>query len=135
MKQGQNNETIQLIENHFSQIEDPRGLQGRRHKFTDIMIISILATICGADEWTEIEEYGKCKRDFLEEILELPNGIPSHDTFGRVFSMIAPLSFEKYFNLWVNDLCEMCGELVNIDGKTLRRSYSTDDDKAAIHTA
>ena len=133
MKQGQNNETIQLIEKHFSQIEDPRGLQGRRHKFTDIMAISILAMICGSDEWTEIEEYGKCKRDFLEEILELPNGIPSHDTFGRVFSIIEPSSFEKYFRLWVNDLCEMCGELVNFDGKTLRRSYSTDDDKAAIH--
>jgi len=133
MKQGQNYETIQLIEKHFSQIEDPWGLQGQRHKFQDIMIISILATICGADEWTEIEEYGKCKQDFFEQIIELPNGIPSHDTFGRVFRMINPSSFEKYFNLWVQDLCDMCGELVNIDGKTLRRSYSTDDDKAAIH--
>lgn len=133
MESIENYEAIELIKKHFSQIEDPRGKQGRLHKFTDIMVISILATICGADDWTEIEEYGVSKRDFLEQILELPNGIPSHDTFGRVFGMIEPSVFEKYFSLWVRDLCEMAGEIVNFDGKELRRSFSTDEGKAAIY--
>lgn len=128
-----NKAAIRLFEEHFSSMEDPRGRQGRLHKFTDILTVSILAVICGADDWTDIEEYGQRKRDFLEQILELPNGIPSHDTFGRVFSKIDPVSFEKYFNLWTKDLCEICGDIVNIDGKQLRRSYSTSEDKAAIH--
>lgn len=128
-----NNEAIRLFEEHFSSLEDPRGRQGRMHKLTDVLTISILSVICGADDWTEVEEYGHRKRDFLEQILKLPHGIPSHDTFGRVFSLIDPVSFEKYFNLWVKDLCEICGDIVNIDGKQLRRSYSTSEDKAAIH--
>lgn len=133
MKQDDQNKSIELLEKHFSGLEDPRGKQGRLHKFQDIVTISILAVICGCDEWTDMEEYGKCKQKFLEQILELPNGIPSHDTFGRVLSSISPASFEKYFNLWVQDLCDLCGDIVNIDGKQLRRSYDTEDDKAAIH--
>lgn len=124
---------LKLLGEHFSKLTDPRGRQGRLHKFHDIVVIGILATICGADEWTEMEDYALSKRPFLSEILELPNGIPSHDTFGRVFGMIDPEAFRMYFNLWIKDLCDMFGEVVSIDGKQLRGSYDTASDKAAIY--
>ncbi len=132
MKKVQN-EAVNLLGKHFSKLEDPRGRRGRLHKFQDILIIGILATICGADEWTEMEDYAVNKQDFLSGILELPNGVPSYDTFGRVFGLVDPDTFQKYFSLWIQDLCDLCGEVVNIDGKQLRRSYDTKGDKAAIY--
>ena len=71
---------------HFDPLDDPRiDNHNRRHKLIDILVITILATICGADTWIEIHEFGVSKYDWLKTFLELPNGIPSHDTFGRVF--------------------------------------------------
>ena len=98
------------------------------------MIIGILSVICGADDFTEMEEFGKSKESFLKNYLKLKHGTPSHDTFGRVFSIINPEEFRNCFIAWVKDLCgDMKGDIVNIDGKALRHSYDTETDKSMIY--
>lgn len=119
---------------HFNSLQDPRHSQGVLHKFRDILIISILSVICGADEFTEMEEFGKSKESFLRDYLDLKHGIPSHDTFGRIFSIINPEEFRKCFIHWVKDLCgDLKGDIVNIDGKALRHSFDTAADKGMIY--
>jgi len=124
---------IELVEKHFSSLKDFRDKRGLRHKLKEIIVIAILATICGADEFTEMEEFGNAKEAFLKTIMELKNGIPSHDTFGRVFSLLPPEEFRACFIAWVKSLCEIHGDIVNIDGKALRRSFDTAGDKAMIY--
>jgi hypothetical protein len=86
---------------YFKALEDPRlDNHNRRHELIDILVITILATICGADTWTEINEFGITKYDWLKTFLHLPNGIPSHDTFGRIFSLIDPRKFEACLD-WI----------------------------------
>jgi hypothetical protein len=85
------------IHNFFKDVEDPRKWKNVQHKLIDIIVISILAVICGAEGWEEIELFGKSKKSFLKEFLELPKGIPSHDTFRRVFIYMNPESFGKSF--------------------------------------
>lgn len=121
------------FDKHFGKIKDSRDKRGLRHHLRDILVITILAVICGADEFTEIEEYGNSKKEFLATFLELPNGIPSHDTFGRVFAVLDPDEFRICFVDWVKSLCEIHGDIVNIDGKALRRSYDTASDKSMIY--
>jgi len=124
---------ISLVE-HFSDIADPRIERQKRHKLIDIFIIAICGIICGANDWTSIEEFGVSKQTWFETFLELPNGIPSHDTFGRVFSLIEPSSFKEKFMLWVESINKIIeGEVVSIDGKTLRRSHDRSNGKEAIH--
>lgn len=120
---------------HFGQIQDPRDKRGLRHHLKDILIISILAVICGADEFTEMEEFGKSKYSILKKNLELPHGIPSHDTFGRVFAVLNPELFRTCFVEWVKDVFgeNVAGDIVNIDGKALRRSYDTESGKSMIY--
>jgi predicted transposase YbfD/YdcC len=104
------------------------------HKLVDIIIITICAVICGANHWTEIEEYGKTKFVWLKTFLELPNGIPSHDTFGRVFSILSPEAFERCFQRWIESVFEFTGgQVVPLDGKTLRHSYDRSSNQSAIH--
>lgn len=126
-------QALSRIQEHFVSINDPRKGQGLLHSLESIFTIAILGVICGADEWTEIEDFGKSKAEFLGEFLDLKHGIPSHDTFGRVFSMIDNEAFATCFAAWVNSLCSLNGDIVNIDGKQLRHSYDTDSDKAAIY--
>lgn len=84
---------------HFSELQDPRKhTHNFRHKLEDIFIITVLGSICGADGWTEIERFGQAKEDWLRTFLELPNGIPSHDTFGRVFSQLDPVVLDRVVN-------------------------------------
>ena len=85
------------IADHFSELEDPRIERTKRHKLIDIITITICAVICNADGWTEIERYGKSKYKWLKKFLELPNGIPSHDTFARVFSLLNPEQLQQCF--------------------------------------
>jgi len=119
---------------HFSSIEDPRLERRKRHKLKDIFFITLCATICGADSWVAIETFGKAKESWFTEVLSLKNGIPSHDTFGHVFSIIDTEAFSRCFSRWVADLCELSGgEIVSIDGKCLRRSMDTASNKAAIY--
>ena len=104
---------------HFSIVEDPRMDRNKKHPLIDIIIIAICGILCGADNWFDIELFGKTKKEWFETFLELPNGIPSHDTFGRVFSMLDAAEFEKGFSLWVASIVTLTkGEVVAIDGKS-----------------
>jgi len=120
----------------FSDLEDPRCEGSTDYPLHEIVILTICAVICGADGFTAIESYGKGQKDWLGQFLELENGIPSHDTLGRFFGMLDPEGFEACFARWVEAACEEIpgGEVVAIDGKTLRRSYSgREESKAALH--
>jgi len=119
---------------HFSSITDPRMDRRKRHQLKDIFFITLCASICGADNWVSIETFGKAKEAWFTKVLSLKNGIPSHDTFGYVFSVIDIEEFSRCFSRWVADLCEFSdGEIINIDGKCLRRSLDTASNKAAIY--
>jgi predicted transposase YbfD/YdcC len=125
---------IEAIEEHFSQVTDPRKDRTKDHKLIDIIAIAICAVICGAEGWVDMELYGKSKEPWLRTFLELPNGIPSHDTFGRVFSLIDAQQFQLAFYEWVwavNDIIQ--GQIINIDGKQLRGSKDRVLGKRAIY--
>ena len=122
------------IADHFSPLEDPRIERTKRHKLIDIITITICAVICGADGWNDIELYGKCKYKWLKKFLELPNGIPSHDTFARVFSLLNPEQLQQCFLKWIESISQITfGEIVAVDGKTLRHSLNSSKGKSAIH--
>jgi predicted transposase YbfD/YdcC len=115
-------------------MEDPRSDHTRRHKLIDIITIALCGVICGADSWVDIELFGKSKAGWLKGFLELPNGIPSHDTFGRVFARLDAQQFRDCFLEWVQALRAMTrGQVIAIDGKTLRRSHDKSLGKGAIH--
>lgn len=121
------------IQKFFSTVDDPRKYH-IRHKLLDIITIAICAIICGADSWVMVEEYGKSKYEWLKKFLELPEGIPSHDTFGRVFAAIDPKQFNASFSRWSRSISTLINTShVAIDGKTVRRSHDNAQDKSAIH--
>lgn len=128
-------EERQSILDYFAELPDPRrDNENKRHQLIDIIAISILATICGAEHFTEMEDYGQANLDFLRTFLELPNGIPSHDTFGYVFARLDCNDFKKCFAAWVNSIRDATdGEVVAIDGKTLRRSHQRGRGKGPLH--
>jgi len=118
----------------FEQLTDPRIDRTKLHLLEDIIMLTIMAVICGAEGFTDIEEFGVTKEPWLKQYLKLPNGIPSHDTIARVMSSINPEEFENFFVQWVLTVAHLTeGEVVSIDGKTLRRSYNKATNKAAIH--
>lgn len=118
---------------YFESVEDPRVERTKRHKLIDILAIAICGVICGADDWVAIEAFGKAKQAGLAEFLKLPNGIPSHDTFGRVFSRLDPEQFQSCFLAWVQAVFERtAGQVVAVDGKYLRGSYDQAAGKGAI---
>jgi predicted transposase YbfD/YdcC len=120
---------------HFEALEDPRlNNHNLRHNLTDILVITILGTICGADGWIEINEFAVAKEDWLKTFLPLPHGIPSHDTFGRVFSLIDPDKFECCFYAWIESLgIDTNNEIIAIDGKTLRGSGNKRKNNKPLH--
>ncbi len=119
---------------YFKTLKDPRVERTKLHLLEDIIILTISAVICGASGWTEVEEYGKTKKAWLKTFMKLPNGIPSHDTLGDFFSRINTEEFEQCFVNWITAVSEITeGEIVSIDGKTLRRSYDKKNNRAAIH--
>jgi predicted transposase YbfD/YdcC len=125
---------LEAIEEHFSKVNDPRKDRTKDHKLIEIIAIAICAIICGAEGWTDMEIFGNSKVVWLKTFLELPNGIPSHDTFGRVFGMIDAQQFQLAFWEWVwavNDIVQ--GQIVNIDGKCLRGSDDRKLGKRAIY--
>jgi predicted transposase YbfD/YdcC len=118
----------------FADMEDPRFAHLCLHKLMDIMVIAICAVICGADNWVEIAAFGRAKYDWLKKFLELPCGIPSHDTFDRVFAVLDPQKFEQHFLEWVQHVAQVTkGQVIAVDGKTLRRSQDMAAGRQAIH--
>ena len=109
--------TTTSITDYFSKLTDPRIERIKRHNLIDIISIALCGIICGADNWVDIEEFGKSKESWLRNFLALPNGIPSHDTFGEVFSRLDADEFQSGFMAWVEQV--MQGQLIAIDGKTL----------------
>ena len=119
---------------HFSILEDPRDATKVRHKFLDIVTISVAVVISGADNWVDIAQFARSKQEWLCEFLALENGIPSHDTFGRVFSLLRPEAFEACFREWVASVRRTVpGEIVAIDGKSVRRSHNRGTGLGALH--
>lgn len=116
------------MENNFSlvgcmeEVPDPRAPYNQKHKILDIIVIAVTAILCGMDTWNEIEDWAKSKRDWLGSFLELPGGIPSHDTINRVFQMIDPEKFHDAFFRWTGAVAGKIEGVVAIDGKTVRRS-------------
>jgi predicted transposase YbfD/YdcC len=116
----------------FDQMPDPRG-PNAIHNLADMAVMAILAVICGADGWVQVELFAEAKRKWLATFLDLSEGIPSHDTFGRVFSLLDPDAFERCFSAWTEDLVNSCrGKLVAIDGKAIRRSFTRSWDKSGM---
>lgn len=125
---------LEAIEEHFSKVTDPRKDRTKEHKLIDIIVIAICGVVCGAEGWVDIELYGNSKLHWLSTLLELPNGIPSHDTFGRVFSLIDAQQFQFAFYDWVLAVNEItAGQVINIDGKCLRGSDEKRLGKRAIY--
>jgi predicted transposase YbfD/YdcC len=121
------------LERIFAQVEDPRMERTKLHRLRDIIILAICGVLCGAEGWVEIEEFGNAKKAFFTDLLDLPNGIPSHDTFGRVFALIDPKQFEASFIQWVQGISQTVQGVIAIDGKTLRRSHNQAAGKKALH--
>ena len=128
------NQTSSIID-YLGEIEDyRRDNANKRHEFIDILVIALCGMLSAADDWVSIAEYGKAKEDWFATFLSLTNGIPSHDTFNRVFSRIDPNQFMDCFLAWIHSLGSILDkEVVAIDGKTIRRSHDNGDNRAAIH--
>jgi predicted transposase YbfD/YdcC len=119
---------------HFRRVPDPRVRRTRRHALDAILVITLCAVICGADDWVAIARFGRAKRKWFRGLVTLPRGIPSHDTFGRVFAALDPEAFKAAFLAWVQTVAALLpGEVIAVDGKTLRRTFDTAADQAAIH--
>lgn len=108
---------------YFAELEDPRIEKNRDHPLINVLVIAILGVICGADNFTEIERFGLAKAEWLQRFLDLEHGIPSHDTFGRVFRWLDETAFQEAFLKWTQSLCQISqGEIIALDGKKLRGS-------------
>lgn len=125
---------VQPLLQHFAHLDDPRVNRTKLHSLDNILTIAICAVICGAESWTEIEEFGCAKEAFFTRLLDMPNGVPSHDTFGKVFAALDTEAFAEGFTAWVRTLAvELGSDIVAIDGKTMRRSLDKANGKAAVH--
>lgn len=121
------------LAHHFGDLEDPRDTNIRHH-LIDMLFIAICAIICGADTWVEVENFGQQKEAWLRQYLDLPNGIASHDTFGRLFARIDPEAFQKGFLAWVQAIHELTqGQVIAVDGKQLRGSHDQANGKRAMY--
>jgi predicted transposase YbfD/YdcC len=121
------------IEQHFGEVEDPRVDRTKLHKLVDILVVAICAVIAGAESWEDVADFGLARIEWFKTILELPNDIPSHDTFNRVFARIDPEQFQAGFLSWMKAVSEIIGgQVIAIDGKVLRRSQDKGIGKAAI---
>jgi len=124
---------LSLVE-HFGTVEDPRLGRNKRHKLLDIIVLSICAVVSGAEGWEAIEEFGNDKQKWLRKYIGLENGIPSHDCIARVLSRILPSQMTESFIAWTRSASHLtAGEIVAIDGKTVRHSYNSKEKQGAIH--
>ncbi len=125
--------TEKTLDSFFNNIQDPRH-HNKRHNLIDVIFVAICAVVAGADTYEQIENFGKKRKRWLDKFLELPHGIPSHDTFGRIFEKMIPNEFQNSFMRWIESVADITkGQVIAIDGKTLRRSHDKSNDKKAIH--
>ena len=127
---------LEALINTFAQIEDPRCDWRVEHKLLDILVIAVCAVIGEAESFEDIALYGRCKRDWLQRFLELPGGIPSHDTFRRVLMLIDPERFERCFLDWVRSVFRPdvgAPRQIASDGKTVRRSFDRQSGRSPLH--
>jgi len=121
------------ILSYFAELDDPRIEKNQKHPLINVIAIAILGVICGADTWVDIERYGNAKQAWLGTFLDLSNGIPSHDTFGRVFRWLDAQQFQAQFIAWTQHICELtAGQVVSLDGKKLRRSHDQQHEQDGI---
>ena len=127
-------ETANDFISHFSIIRDPRIDRTKRHPLNTIVFTAVCAVIAGAEHWTEVEQFAKDKQTWLSQYVDFPHGIPSHDTYGRFFAILNPKEFEKSFLSWVRSIHKKSqGEVIALDGKTLRRSHDHAHAREALH--
>ena len=118
---------------HFKIVTDPRKDRTKKHNLIDIIVIAVCGMICSCETWVDIEEYAYSKEEWLRLFLELPGGIPSHDTFGRVFSLINPVEFQQAFYDWTKSVVEITeGEVISMDGKYFRSSLTKAGDPRSV---
>lgn len=118
---------------YFGELDDPRIEKNQKHPLINLISIAILGVICGADTWVDVERYGNAKQEWLGTFLDLRNGIPSHDTFGRVFRWLDAEQFQAQFIAWTQHICELTtGQVVALDGKKLRRSHDQRHERDGI---
>lgn len=123
----------QTITKHFATLKDPRVDRTKHHSLEALLTIAICAIVCGADDWVAVQAWGKAKRPWLEKFLELPNGIPAHDTFGRIFAHLDPQQFQTCFVSWIRAIAKRTHrQIVAVDGKKSRRSHDRALGKEAI---
>jgi predicted transposase YbfD/YdcC len=121
------------MQDHFADLTDPRRRE-ILYPLINVVVIAVCAVICGADDFVAIAKFGRTKREWLAQFLDLTSGIPSHDRFNAIFAAIIPAEFEKCLLSWITALHEITdGQVIAIDGKTLRRSYDAANSKSAIH--
>lgn len=122
-----------LVE-HFAALADPRVERAKRHSLLAVVTIALCGVICGAESWVEIEQFGHAKAGWFKTFLDLPHGIPSHDTFGRVFARLDARAFEACFAQWMQAVAGVLpAQVIALDGKTVRRSHDRGAGKAALH--
>src|SRR5262245_5624952 len=125
---------VELFAPYFTDLTDPRIDRGKRHALLDILILALCATLGGADGWADVERFGRAKLDFFRRSLALPNGIPSHDTFGRVFARLDPAALLACLQGWLAAFrAAVDRDLVAIDGKALRRSFDPAAGQGPLH--
>ena len=127
---------LEALINEFEAIEDPRCVWKVAHRLVDILVIAVCAVIGEAESFEDIALYGRCKRDWLQRFLALPNGIPSHDTFRRVLMLIDPERFERCFLDWVRSVFRVdagAPRQIAIDGKSVRRSFDRQNGRSPLH--
>lgn len=123
----------QSLIDHFMVITDPRINRTKKHNLIDIIVIAVCGVICSCETWVDIEEYAYSKEDWFKTFLELPGGVPSHDTFGRVFSLIDPIEFQKAFYEWTKSVITITdGEIISMDGKYFRSSLTKAGDPRSV---
>lgn len=128
------NTPISPLKDQLLQLSDPRLQRRRKHELIDVLMIAVTALLCGAENFTHMAQFGKAKEAWLRTFLNLANGIPSHDTFRRVFMLLAPEKFSSVFLSWTQSLRAAVGaEVVALDGKTVRRSFDSAKGQSAIH--
>jgi hypothetical protein len=127
------NKRTRSLQEFLFTISDPRIERGKKHKLVDVLILTFCAVLSGCDEWVEVEDYGNEKFEWLKTFLDLENGIPSHDTIGRIFSLLESESFQDVILAWLAQLKESAAkEIINIDGKHLRAALRTAGKQSSV---